>query len=866
MGALKGGAKGGKKGAKGGGGGGGGKKGGKGKGGCAAMLLPVAACGMALILFIAVLGGGDMGATDNQASIYAATRNEVPPTATSTYMEAGTTTDTPWQIIAAVADHQTKHGLSAPDGVTRAYPQSDDADELVGESGWGGEDDGSASTTDAPASTTTTAPDPDAGVLWPVVDPPIIDDTPLSVAAPPAPATTTTTAASSSTTVAEGATTTTTAASTTTAPTTTTTAAPVAVEGGPWLGVFLIDKDAWTEYQDGDTKLDAQRTSQAAVFIGSKLHTAYSDNPGNTEDFSVEGSREMWVDAILALPVKGLDGDEAQRQTAGAIYDTALAWINGKDKCDAGGSGAPGSYGLPTAGPIKIGDPLNFKLYGALTFTEKAWSYSIPIAQEARRRGLSDRAIVLALGTSIVETGGIQMYASSVVPESLNYPHDLVGHDHDSVGLFQQRPSMGWGTVAELMDPAKSAGAFYDALVTKTNWETRDLGEVAQSVQGSAHPERYGPAMLDGAAILATIDQSGQGGAPAGGTATATTTTAAGATTTTVAGGATTTIPPPAASTATPSKVFLVGDSLTAGAEASHQLPSTWTIDAKVGRTTAEGIEILKTTDVASYDAVIVALGANDYGATEAAYKDQIATVMTHVGATKPIWWVNVDVGSPKLAAAADGPNKALAAAVYPNLKVGDWSTEASTKITAAMRASDGIHYNAEGYKVYAAYLSALPAGAAGAVPEACAGADGTSGTVIDIDTGAPIELCDWGTGATGKINCQILDEVVAMAAAAQADGVTITGGAYRDPAQQIQLRKEHCGTSHYAIYEMSSSSCSPPTAKPGHSQHEKGLAIDMENCSNHSTACYVWLNEHAASFGFYNLPSEAWHWSTTGS
>jgi lysophospholipase L1-like esterase len=463
------------------------------------------------------------------------------------------------------------------------------------------------------------------------------------------------------------------------------------------------------------------------------------------------------------------------------------------------------------------------------------------------------------------------MYASSVVPESLNYPHDLVGHDHDSVGLFQQRPSMGWGTVAELMDPAKSAGAFYDALVTKTNWETRDLGEVAQSVQGSAHPERYGPAMLDGAAILATIDQSGQGGAPAGGTATATTTTAAGAPTTTVAGGATTTIPPPAASTATPSKVFLVGDSLTAGAEASHLVPSTWTIDAKVGRTTAEGIEILKTTDLASYDAVIVALGANDYGATEAAYKDQIATVMTHVGATKPIWWVNVDVGSPKLAAAAGGPNKALAAAVYPNLKVGDWSTEASTKITAAMRASDGIHYNAEGYKVYAAYLAALPAGTGTPTTAECkaTGGGGTAGTVIDIDTGLPISICPWAGG--DDTNCQIVKPLNDMVAAAAAEGLTLTGGSFRDPQEQIELRKKHCGTSYHEIYEVSSSSCHPPTAKPGTSQHEKGLAIDFR-CNgsgigqyDDSNPCFIWLTAHAAGFGFYNLPSENWHWSTTG-
>jgi len=74
-----------------------------------------------------------------------------------------------------------------------------------------------------------------------------------------------------------------------------------------------------------------------------------------------------------------------------------------------------------------------------------------------------------------------------------------------------------------------------------------------------------------------------------------------------------------------------------------------------------------------------------------------------------------------------------------------------------------------------------------------------------------------------------------------------------------------HCGTSEYAIYSMPSSQCSPPTAPPGQSQHEVGLAIDFDNCSSRSTACYQWLAGHASSFGFYNLPSEPWHWSVNG-
>ncbi|MFN8019267.1 MAG: D-alanyl-D-alanine carboxypeptidase family protein [Acidimicrobiales bacterium] len=125
------------------------------------------------------------------------------------------------------------------------------------------------------------------------------------------------------------------------------------------------------------------------------------------------------------------------------------------------------------------------------------------------------------------------------------------------------------------------------------------------------------------------------------------------------------------------------------------------------------------------------------------------------------------------------------------------------------------------------------------------------------------ISLCTVG-GIT--VNCQIQGQLAAMLNAARGDGLVLSGGGYRNPAEQIELRREHCGSSYYAIYQMSPGACHPPTARPGQSQHEIGLAIDFSNCSYRSSACYQWLAGHAASFGFYNLPSEPWHWSTTGS
>jgi LAS superfamily LD-carboxypeptidase LdcB len=108
------------------------------------------------------------------------------------------------------------------------------------------------------------------------------------------------------------------------------------------------------------------------------------------------------------------------------------------------------------------------------------------------------------------------------------------------------------------------------------------------------------------------------------------------------------------------------------------------------------------------------------------------------------------------------------------------------------------------------------------------------------------------------------------MMNAAASAGVNLCGGGYRSSAGQIQTRMNNCGTSYYAIYEMPASQCSPPTARPGQSMHERGLAVDF-TCNgggvigSHSNPCFAWLAGNASSYGFYNLPSEPWHWSSNG-
>lgn len=127
--------------------------------------------------------------------------------------------------------------------------------------------------------------------------------------------------------------------------------------------------------------------------------------------------------------------------------------------------------------------------------------YADAIIREGRRRGITDKGIQIALATALVESG-LRMYANPADPGSMKFPHDAVGHDHDSVGLFQQRNNGAWGTVADRMSPSKSAGMFYDRL-DDANYNEGDPGAHAQRVQGSAFPGRYAQRMDEAARILA---------------------------------------------------------------------------------------------------------------------------------------------------------------------------------------------------------------------------------------------------------------------------------------------------------------------------------------------------------------------------
>ena len=111
------------------------------------------------------------------------------------------------------------------------------------------------------------------------------------------------------------------------------------------------------------------------------------------------------------------------------------------------------------------------------------------ISAVAVRRGLPARAVSIALATAFQESK----------------LRNLTSGDRDSLGLFQQRPSQGWGTAAQITDPYYAANRFYDALQKIHGYQGMRITEAAQKVQRSAYPEAYEGHAADGRALASAL-------------------------------------------------------------------------------------------------------------------------------------------------------------------------------------------------------------------------------------------------------------------------------------------------------------------------------------------------------------------------
>lgn len=175
---------------------------------------------------------------------------------------------------------------------------------------------------------------------------------------------------------------------------------------------------------------------------------------------------------------------------AAAVPLTLAATVTGSSPVPSIGN-VPGSLTAVTRAGVTV------------TLNARQLSRAATIIQVAARiPGVGVGGARVALMAALTESSLRMLANTTAYPQTSGYPNDGDGSDHDSLGLFQMRPSTGWGTVADLMDANYQAAAFFGGpagpnhgsprgLLDIPTWQALPPGEAAQAVEVSAFPDRY---------------------------------------------------------------------------------------------------------------------------------------------------------------------------------------------------------------------------------------------------------------------------------------------------------------------------------------------------------------------------------------
>ncbi|MFG1916834.1 hypothetical protein [Micromonospora sp. NPDC048898] len=192
----------------------------------------------------------------------------------------------------------------------------------------------------------------------------------------------------------------------------------------------------------------------------------------------------------LAPTVAAAPVTSGPHQGAVAAIDLATGKATGKATTPARQEDQPVESGLTTGsatGKPPAGKPSRDQLIphgieGAqsrIPLDDAQLANARAIVDAAKKTGVGDRGAVIGVATSLQES---KLY---------NLGHLGAYNDHDSQGLFQQRPSSGWGTPEQITDPEYAATAFFTALKNIGGWQDLPLTAAAQTVQVSAFPYAY---------------------------------------------------------------------------------------------------------------------------------------------------------------------------------------------------------------------------------------------------------------------------------------------------------------------------------------------------------------------------------------
>lgn len=155
-----------------------------------------------------------------------------------------------------------------------------------------------------------------------------------------------------------------------------------------------------------------------------------------------------------------------------------------------GARGLLNNFGGPQCRAVAVAGGPEF------TLTPEQMANAATIAAVAQSRGLPPRAASIAITTAIQESK----------LRNLGYG------DRDSLGLFQQRPSQGWGTAAQIQDPVHASNRFYDELVKIPGYQSANITKIAQQIQRSGFPGAYAEHETEGRTLASVLT----GASPAG--------------------------------------------------------------------------------------------------------------------------------------------------------------------------------------------------------------------------------------------------------------------------------------------------------------------------------------------------------------
>lgn len=177
-----------------------------------------------------------------------------------------------------------------------------------------------------------------------------------------------------------------------------------------------------------------------------------------------------------------------------ALIAFIISFLGGQSANASCLDGGPTSMAAhATSGPINVGDSFTIPGRGSLQITQERMANAQTIVSTglSRQPPMPENGLMIALSVAIIELGLLNEQRG----------------DRDSVGLFQQRPSQGWGTVEQIMNPVYASNKFYDALEALGNWQSMPPGEAAWKVQRPRKDLRgkYGEVMSPAAGLVQSI-------------------------------------------------------------------------------------------------------------------------------------------------------------------------------------------------------------------------------------------------------------------------------------------------------------------------------------------------------------------------